>query len=167
MATISKTAIFSKSAASQASNGISAMTSLKMFQLSRFTLAIAPLLALAMPVAAQDTPEHVIGTNPYPYAMRDFRGFEDPEPPIELPDSVALKLALLSEEQVAFLESDDARPFTGDLEKTIERLEEITPEEVLAWVEAMQDLVSRTRYVEGRDDPNIALNVELHPKLTH
>lgn len=150
----------SKSAASQANNGISAMNSLKKFQLSRLTLAVAPLLALAMPVAAQDTPEHVTGTNPYPYAMRDFRGFEDPEPPIELPDSVAEKLALLSEEQVTFLESDDARPFTGNLEKTMERLEEITPEEVLAWVEAMQDVVSRTRYVEGRDDPNIALNTD-------
>ncbi|MBT8147930.1 MAG: agmatinase family protein [Gammaproteobacteria bacterium] len=92
--------------------------------------------------------------------MPDFRGFEDPDDPIELPDSVEEKLILLSDEQIEFLQSDDARPFTGDLEKTVERLEEITPAEVVAWVEAMQEVVSASRYVEGRDDPNIDLNTD-------
>ena len=52
-----------------------------------------------------DTPEHVVGENPYPFDTVDPRD-EVPEP-IELPDSVAPKLALLTEEEVEFLESGD------------------------------------------------------------
>ena len=131
---------------------------------SELNTRIAVLLAVAF--ASQfawagdghDTPEHVVGENPYPFDTVDPRD-EVPEP-IELPDSVAPKLALLTEEEVEFLESGDARPFAGSLEDTIEALEERTPEEVKEWVSAMQHVVSHSRYEEGRDAPNIEFNTE-------
>jgi len=128
--------------------------------------AIVLLSATALPVMAQDapvvpeTPEHIAGKDPYPFEMRDFRGFEDPEPPIELPDSVTPRLSMLTAEQIEFLQSDAARRFTGGLEDTVTELEERSPTEILAWVEAMQDIVNRTRYDEDRDDSHIALNTD-------
>jgi agmatinase len=103
-------------------------------------------------------PEHVVGDNPYPFETEDPR--EEKEDPIELPDSVADKLALLTEEEIAFLESSEARDFAGPLDGTLEALEERTPEEVKEWVNAMQHVVSHTRYEEGRDLPNIPLNTD-------
>jgi agmatinase len=119
-------------------------------------VAVMPLLLQS--AIAQDMPEHVTGAAPYPFPMLDFRGFEDAEPSIELPGTVSDKLNLLSAEQIEFLSSGDARTYIGNLEKTVAKLEESTPEEVLALVEAMQGVVSQTRYVEGRDDANIDLN---------
>lgn len=107
---------------------------------------------------AADEPEHIVGTSPYPFETRDDR--EEKRPGIELPDSVSDKLVLLSEEQIEFLQSGDAGRFRGDLEKTVEYLEENTPEHILTWVEAMQSVVSAQRYSEGRDAPNIALNTD-------
>lgn len=103
-----------------------------------------------------ETPEHVVGTNPYPFNTRDDR-VEEKEP-IELPDSVAPKLEVLSEEEIKFLESGDVRRFAGPLEDTVEALEERTPEQVKAWVQAMQHAFSHTHYLEGRDAPNIPLD---------
>lgn len=105
-----------------------------------------------------DMPEHVVGENPYPFPTEDAR--EEQAEPIELPDSAAEKLALLSAADIEFLESADARPFAGPLEDTLEALEERTPEEVKAWVEDMQEVVSLTRYQEGRDEPNIRFNTD-------
>jgi agmatinase len=102
------------------------------------------------------TPEHVVGEQPYPFDTRDPRVEE--KPAIELPDSVMPKLALLTEEQAAFLRSGDARRYAGPLDETVEKLEERTPEAVKTWVEAMQYAFSYTRYQEGRDAPNIPLN---------
>ncbi len=105
-----------------------------------------------------DMPEHVLGDNPYPFDGVDHR-VEKPEP-IELPESVAGKLALLTAEEVAFLESRDARPFTGPLKPTVEELEERSPEEVQEWVQAMMEVVRRTRFDETRDGGNIPLNTD-------
>ena len=119
------------------------------------------LLVLAVaPVAwAQDEkPEHVAGDDRYPFDTVDPRE-EEPEP-LELPESVAPKLELLTPEQIEFFKSGDARAFTGPAEKAVEKLEERTPEEVKVWVEAMEDVVARSRYAEGRDAPNIPLNTE-------
>ena len=120
------------------------------------------VFALAGPLAvADDThemPEHVVGDNPYPFDTTDDRE-EQPEP-IELPDSVAEKLALLSEAEIAFLESSDARPMAGPLDETLEALEKRTPEEVRDWVHAMQHVLSHRRYEEGRDQPNIPFNTD-------
>src|SRR3989304_5965106 len=107
--------------------------------------ARAALLLLATAVAptalAQDerpaTPEHVVGQQAYPFDTVDPRGGE--HPPTELPDSGAPKLALLTREQIEFLKSGAARAFPGPAEKTVEALEKRTPEEVKAWVEAMQE----------------------------
>ena len=112
----------------------------------------------AQTLPAADQPEHVTGTNPYPFDTIDLR--ETDPPPLELPDSVTEKLALLSEEQIRFLKGPDARRFTGALEKAVEYLEEHSPEHIKAWVEAMQDVVLRTRFSEGRDQPNIPLNTD-------
>ncbi len=103
-------------------------------------------------------PEHVVGEQPYPFATADAR--EEDKPAIELPDSVRPKLNLLTPEEIDFLESGEARRFTGPLEDTVEELEERTPEEVKAWVGAMREVIERNRYVEGRDAANIPLNTE-------
>jgi len=103
--------------------------------------------------AAPDTPEHVVGEQRYPFDTVDHR--EKAEPPIDLPDRVAPKLELLTPEELQFLLSGDARPFTGSAEETVEALEERTPEEVKAWVDAMQGVVDGNRYREGRDAPNV------------
>lgn len=123
---------------------------------------VALILAavLVIPVAAgheaRGTPEHVVGEDPYPFDTVDRRV---PEPkPIELPDSVAPKLSLLTEAEIAFLKSGDARAFAGSLEDTVKALEGRTPEEVKEWVNAMQHVVSHSRYEEGRDEPNVRFN---------
>jgi len=124
-------------------------------------VSIALLLAAAITASAQDeidTPEHVVGDAIYPFDTVDLRE-EKPEP-IELPDSAAEKLALLTEDEIKFLESSDARSFAGPLKGTLEALEERTPEEVKAWVNAMQEVVSQMRYKEGRDLPNIPFNTD-------
>jgi len=117
--------------------------------------------AILTPVAGAleetvDTPEHVTGEQRYPFDTVDPR--EDEEPPIELPDSVATKLELLTPEEVGFLKSGEARDFAGSAEDTVDALNERTPEEVKVWVNTMQRVVDHNRYREGRDPPNIPLN---------
>ena len=112
--------------------------------------------ALAWSQDVPETPEHVVGDAPYPFDTVDPR--DEVQDPIELPDDVADKLALLTDEEVAFLESSDARGMAGDLDGTLEALEERTPEEVKAWVNAMQQVLSQKRYDEGVDSPNIPFN---------
>jgi len=119
-----------------------------------FVSSTTVVLASDEPV---DTPEHVVGEQAYPFDSNDPRE-EDDKPPIELPDSVAPKLALLTPQELEFLKSSDARDFTGPIEDTIETLNERTPEEVQAWVQAMQQVVNHNHYEEGRDTPNIQLN---------
>ncbi len=121
-------------------------------------LAGTALLASTAAFAAEHEPEHVTGTNAYPFEMADPRIKE--KPPIELPEAVAPKLELLTPEEIEFLESGDARAFTGPLEKTVETLEELSPEEVKEWVQAMFYAFDTTRYVEGRDADNIPLNTD-------
>lgn len=115
-------------------------------------------LYLTLPELRAQEPEHVVGADPYPFDTVDPR--EEEPPPIELPEEVTPKLSELSESQIEFLLSGDARRFTGDPEKTAEALMERSPEEIELWVTAMQDVVDRTRYLEGRDIPNIELNTE-------
>lgn len=123
-------------------------------------LALIALGVLMMlPAHAAETPGYVVGEAPYPFDTKDPRDKPD-KPPIELPESLTPKLALLSPEEVEFLQSSDARRFTGPLKKTVESLEEKTPEETRAWVQAMIAVVSATRYEEGRDLPNIPLNTD-------
>jgi agmatinase len=117
-------------------------------------IATSPALAQEMP----DTPEHVVGDGAYPFDTVDLR--EEKPDPIELPDSVAAKLELLTKDEIEFLESSDARKFAGPLKDTLEALEKRSPEEVKAWVQAMQDVLSQHRYQEGRDLPNIPFNTE-------
>jgi agmatinase len=100
----------------------------------------------------------VVGKQPYPFDTADPR--EKEKPPLELPETVAPKLELLTPEEIEFLKSGDARPFTGSAEDTVEALEERTPEQVKAWVGAMQQVVDYSRYQEGRDAPNIPFNTD-------
>ena len=116
---------------------------------------VASAIALAQENPAK-TPEHIVGDARYPFKTEDVR--DEERPPIELPDSVTPKLELLTEEEIAFLKSSDARRFAGSLDETIEALAEKTTQEVKAWVNTMQDVVSASSYVEGRDLPNIPLN---------
>lgn len=121
-----------------------------------------PGLAQESTTTMPETPEHVTGTDPYPFPMEDFRDDDDEEEEesIDLPESVMPKLAMLSEEQIDFLRSSDANRYTGGEDAIVEKLEERNPEEILAWVEAMQSVVSASRYEEGRDLPNIPLNTD-------
>jgi agmatinase len=128
---------------------------------STILAVLLSLLARAAPLAlGQDekktTPEHVVGERAYPFDTVDPR--DEALPPIELPEGVAPKLALLTPEQIAFLKGPDARAFAGSAEDVVEALEKRTPEEVKIWVEAMQQVVHRSRYAEGRDLPNIPFN---------
>lgn len=130
---------------------------------SRTGAALLIVTALGVPISTMasgpvETPEHIIGTGAYPFDTKDPR-VED-KPPVELPDSVIPKLEQLTPEEVEFLKSGDARRFAGSLEDTVESLEERTPGEVKAWVQSMQYMVDRNRYVEGRDLPNIPLNTD-------
>lgn len=118
---------------------------------------------LAAPVSwAEDepvqTPEHSVGAEAYPFDAFDYRVKE--EPAIELPDSVLPKLQLLSAEEIGFLKSGAARRFSGPADATVEALDERTPEEVKAWVNAMQDVAAHNRYTEGRDLPNIPFDTD-------
>ncbi|MEE4300552.1 MAG: agmatinase family protein [Pseudomonadales bacterium] len=106
---------------------------------------------------APDYPEHVTGTDPYPFALKDYRYDDRERPAIELPDSVLPKLALLSEDEIAFLKSGDARRWAGNAEETVEALEARTPEEVRAWVLAMIEVSEEAEFDPERDRPNIPL----------
>lgn len=133
------------------------------FDLSDARLALLVFTFLFAPFCqAQDetiqTPEHVVGEQAYPFDTRDPRK-EDSEP-IELPDSVAPKLALLTADEIEFLKSEDARRYAGGPEDTVEALEERSPEAVKEWVNAMQDVYATYGYVEGRDLPNIPFNTD-------
>lgn len=121
-------------------------------------LLLVTMTAVHAQDAPIDTPEHVTGTNEYPFETADPRD-EDP-PPIELPESVTPKLALLTDDEVAFLKSGAARRFAGSPEDTVEALGERSPEEVKKWVNAMQHVIAALAYAEGRDLPNIPLNTE-------
>lgn len=139
--------------------GSADMFSMKPVDMNTTTLFATCIALLAMSAAgAQDieTPEHVVGDNPYPFDAKDVR--DEERPPIELPDEVSDKLALLTPEELEFLKSGAARRFTGPLESTVETLQEYTPEEVKAWVAAMVEVDFKFGYVEGRDLPNIPLN---------
>lgn len=120
------------------------------------TLMAAGIPAAALAQESVETPEHVVGAQAYPFDASDPREVE--QAPIELPDSVAAKLELLTAAEREFLESGSARAFAGSVEDTVESLEQRTPEEVQAWVQAMQSVVNQNRYVEGRDAPNVPLN---------
>jgi agmatinase len=67
---------------------------------------------------------------------------------------------MLTREEAEFLKSDAAREFTGPAEDTVEALEERTPEEVKAWVNAMQEVARYGSYTKGRDLPNIPFNTD-------
>ena len=121
-------------------------------------LPTALVVTLAWADEAPDMPEHVVGEAAYPFDTVDLR--EEKKEAIELPDSVAPKLELLTDDEIEFLKSGDARQFAGSLKDTVEALEKRTPEEVKAWVNAVQHVISEHRYDEGRDLPNIPFNTE-------
>lgn len=131
----------------------------KHFRRNALTCACLLAAGLATPALfAADMPEHVKGTDAYPFNTVDARE-KEPEP-ITLPDSVAPKLSMLTPEQVEFLQSGAARGLAGDLDETVEALEERSPEEIKVWVEAIQSMASARVYQEGRDSPNIPLNTD-------
>lgn len=134
------------------------MTDLKIILRIALVLAAALTCPLAWADDVHDMPEHVVGEQPYPFETDDSR--EEVPKSIELPDSVAPKLEMLTNEEIAFLESGEARKFAGPLKDTVEALEERTPNEVKAWINAMQEVVSHFRYEEGRDEPNIPFNTD-------
>jgi agmatinase len=110
------------------------------------------------PAIDPDMSGHIVGAEPYPFDTVDPR--VEVKEPITLPDSVAPKLELLTVEDIEFLVSGDARGLAGSEEDTIEALDERSPEEVKAWVDAMRLVFANSRYQEGVDQPNIPLNTD-------
>jgi len=126
---------------------------------SRGALLAAAILFAPLAQAQEEpiqTPEHVVGEQAYPFDTVDHR--QEDIPPIELPDSVAPKLQLLTPEEIEFLQSGEARVFIGSAEETVDTLEELSPTEVKELVNAIQEVASKYGYVEGRDLPNIPFN---------
>ncbi len=119
-------------------------------------LATTAFHSLALANDNNETPEHVIGDAPYPFDTVDPR--EKKKEATALPDNIAAKLEPLTEQEIEFIQSGDARPFTGSLEDTLETLEKLTPEELKAWVIAMQEVVSEQRFDKDRDAHNIPFN---------
>jgi arginase len=134
------------------------MTKLTTHIRTAFFLTTTLAVPLTWADEVPDTPEHVVGEAAYPFDTVDPR--EEKKEPIELPDSVAPKLELLTADEITFLKSGDARTFAGSPKETVEALDERTPEEVKAWVNAMQHVISEHRYEESRDLPNIPFNTE-------
>lgn len=122
-----------------------------------YTFLMFANVAWAQDTSVQ-TPGHVVGVQAYPFDTKDSR--DEEEPPIDLPDTVTPKLELLTEAEIEFLRSGDARRFAGSAEETAEALQERTPEQVKAWVNAMQQAVAGFRYNVGEDLPNIPFNTE-------
>ena len=104
-------------------------------------------------------PEHVVGDAAYPFDTVDARKEKDDEV-IELPESVAPKLALLTSDEIDFLLGPDAQSIRGSLEDTLEALEKRTPEQTKAWVVAMMHVFDHNHYKEGRDSPNVAFDTD-------
>lgn len=112
---------------------------------------------------AEQSPEpdmsgHITGTQAYPFDTVDPR--VEKKDPITLPEEVMPKLALLTPEDIEFLQSSDARGLAGNEKATLKALEERSPEEVKAWVDALRLVFTSSRYQEGVDLPNIPLNTD-------
>lgn len=83
---------------------------------------------------------------------------EDRNGELVFPSSLDEKLESLTAEQMAFLRSDRTRPFARGNDKLIEALEKRSPDQVVAYVEAMMWVEDQTRFVEGRDQAWIPFN---------
>jgi arginase len=85
---------------------------------------------------------------------------EEAEKELEFPESLNYKLEQLSADQLAFLNSNQTRRYASTREKLIEALEKRTPEQVIAYVDAMIWVEDQTRFVEGRDMAWLPLNTD-------
>ncbi|MEM1230109.1 MAG: agmatinase family protein [Pseudomonadota bacterium] len=140
-------------------------------RLRTFALALclaAPHVFAAEAVIAEESesvvagaptyPEHVTGTQPYPFPTVDAR--EKEPPAIELDEAVMAKLAELSEADRTFLLSGKARMFAGDAEATAKAVEERTPEALERWIAAMRSVLAANAYDAERDAGSIPLNTD-------
>jgi agmatinase len=85
---------------------------------------------------------------------------EEPETPIEFPDSLSMKLNDLTAEQMEFLSSPrSTRSYARTPELLIEALEKRSATEVKAYVEAMMWVAEQRKFVPERDSDSIPLNV--------
>ena len=116
--------------------------------------------AMSLPLIAQQpqTPEHIVGTNLYPYDTVDPR--VEIKPDIELPESLLSKLSALSGTDIELLKSGRAQRFAGGAEGIEEKVASLTALEFQAWVDAIRSVLEGSVYQEGRDMPNIPLNLE-------
>ena len=112
------------------------------------------------PAGAPDYPEHVRGTDPYPFPMADPRYAEEDPPALTFPEAVESRLSLLTDAEREFLAAGAARRWAGPLEKTVEALEARTPREVQAWVQAMIEVHAASTYDPAEDARNIPLDTD-------
>lgn len=85
---------------------------------------------------------------------------EEEEWSVEFPESLQPMLDQLSESQRKFLDSDEVESFVDSPEDLIEQLERRDLTQVAAYVDAMMSVTEQKPYVEGRDEPTLALNTD-------
>jgi len=123
-----------------------------------FTLFISYLL-FASAGNTQETPGNIVGEAPYPFNSKDTRDKDLPD--ITLSDSVLALLEGMSDQDIALLKRAKASRFTGGEEGIEEKITAFdNKEELQAWVDAIRFVIEQSEYTEGRDAPNIPLNME-------
>jgi len=93
-------------------------------------------------------------------ALAPSAGAREADQKIEVPAWLAERLGALSDEQRAFLLSDEAEGFTGTREKLYQRLKDKTPEEIAAYVDGMMTVVQARKFNPATDMAAIPLNTE-------
>ena len=93
-------------------------------------------------------------------ALAPSAGAREADQTPDLPAWLAERLGALSDEQRAFLLSDEAEGFTGTREKLYQRLKDKTPEEIAAYVDGMMTVVQARKFNPATDMAAIPLNTE-------
>src|SRR5690606_5574547 len=131
-------------------------------------LAQAPVtpdeaMEAAEPDASSSPPGRVAGTERFgrdAETADSAAADDDAAEGIELPESLAPKLELLTPEQREFLESGAVRRFAPTPEKLIQAIEKRSPADVKAYVEAMMWVEEQQKFEAGRDLAAIPLQTE-------
>jgi agmatinase len=93
-------------------------------------------------------------------ALAPPAGAREVDQKIEIPAWLAERIGGLSDEQRAFLLSDEAEGFTGTREKLYQRLKDKTPAEIAAYVDGMMTVVQARKFNPATDMAAIPLNTE-------
>ena len=85
---------------------------------------------------------------------------DDAFTPVELPPQIAAKVSGLSAEQLDFLRGEGALGFAERHDILFDRLDDKTPEQIEAYVDAMMRVTELMRFDPDRDQASIPLNTD-------